>query len=55
MPMKFVFGITVVVALFLNSCAALMDGKFVTKDGKESPYKKQRNLYEMPKDPTSDR
>ncbi len=55
MFMKFVFGIAVALALFLNSCAAIMDGKYITKDGKESAFKKQRDLYEIPKDPTENR
>ena len=55
MPMKFLFGFSVAVALFLNSCAAVMDGRLVTKDGKPSSFQKQRDLYEIPRDPTTDR
>jgi hypothetical protein len=38
---------------FLVSCAGLMDGRFVPKEGRESPYKVQPDPYEFPKDPTS--
>jgi PBP1b-binding outer membrane lipoprotein LpoB len=37
----------------LASCSSLMDGKYVHKDGKESPYKATHDPYEPPKDPTS--
>jgi len=51
--MKIVFVFVVGVTLFLNSCSALMDGKFVTKDGKTSPFSVQhKDPYSPPKDPT---
>ncbi|HTY25725.1 MAG TPA: hypothetical protein VMC85_21525 [Desulfomonilaceae bacterium] len=37
----------------LNGCASLLDGKFVTKDGKESPFKPMTDPYAPPKDPTA--
>jgi hypothetical protein len=37
----------------LNGCASLMDGKFVTKDGKESPFNPLPDRYAPPKDPTA--
>jgi hypothetical protein len=37
----------------LTGCATLMDGKFVTKDGKESPFKQKPDRYEVPTDPTA--
>ena len=37
----------------LSACAALLDGKFVTKDGKESPFKPMTDPYAPPKDPTA--
>jgi len=45
----------VIVVLFgvLTGCAALMDGKYVTKDGKESPFKQKPDRYEVPADPTA--
>ena len=55
MFIKFLFGIAVALALFLNSCAAIMDGNYVTRDGKKSPFQKQRDVYEIPKDPTENR
>jgi hypothetical protein len=37
----------------LAGCASLMDAKFVTKDGKESPFKPMPDRYEVPSDPTA--
>ena len=37
----------------LNGCASLMDGKYVTKDGKESPFNPMTDRYAPPKDPTA--
>jgi len=37
----------------LSSCAALLDGKFVPRDGKETPFKPLHNPYEPPRDPTA--
>ncbi len=38
---------------FLGSCSTLMDGKFVTKDGKESPFKPPDDTHKPFNDPTS--
>ncbi len=53
--MKKVFAVIVALLLFLNSCSALMDGKVVTRDGKETPFKAEKNLYPAPSDPFSNR
>ncbi len=37
----------------LSGCASLLDGKFVTKDGKESPFNPMTDRYAPPKDPMS--
>ena len=37
----------------LSGCAALSDGKFVTKDGKQSPFNPTPDRFAPPKDPTS--
>ncbi len=37
----------------LTGCASLLEGKFVTKDGKESPFKQKPDRYEIPTDPTA--
>ena len=37
----------------LNGCAALLDGKFVPRDGKQTPFKPLSNPYEPPRDPTA--
>jgi hypothetical protein len=50
--MKILFAVVIAFVLFLNGCAALMDGKFVTQDGKESPFQKHPSPYELPRDPT---
>ncbi len=36
-----------------NGCASLMDGKYVTKDGKEGPFHPMTDRYAPPKDPTA--
>jgi len=38
--------------LLLCGCAALLDAKFVAKEGKESSFKPLKNPYEPPPDPT---
>ena len=38
---------------FLSGCASLSDGKFVTKEGKESPFNPMTDRYAPPKDPMS--
>jgi len=38
---------------YLGGCVALSDGKFVTKDGKQSPFMPTPDRYAPPKDPTS--
>jgi hypothetical protein len=50
--MKLILIIVPAVLLCLWGCAALLDGKFVTKPGKETPFKPMINPYEAPKDPT---
>jgi hypothetical protein len=42
-----------ILLLALNGCASLLDGKFVTKDGKESPFQPVPDRYAPPKDPTA--
>jgi len=38
--------------LILNSCSALTEGRFVTRDGKPSPFQPQtREMYEPPREP----
>jgi len=51
--MKIVFGLIVAVALLLNGCTAITDTKFVTEDGKKSPFFSQKDLYEPPQDSTA--
>ena len=47
------FTIIIICASVLTGgCAALMDGNFKTKDGKESSFKASPNKYEIPRDPT---
>jgi hypothetical protein len=43
----------VVLLLSITGCAAVMDGKYVTKDGKESPFTQKPDRYEVPTDPTA--
>jgi len=38
---------------FLCGCAAVLDGKVVTKERKEPSFKSLKNPYELPPDPTS--
>lgn len=40
-------------AVFLGGCSSLMDGKFVTRDGKETPFKPPDDSHKPPSDPTS--
>jgi len=47
------FVVIVVLLTALAGCASLMDGKFVTKDGKETPFKQAPDRYEVPADPTA--
>jgi PBP1b-binding outer membrane lipoprotein LpoB len=49
--MKKFFVLITAVALLFNGCATLMDGKFVTKDGKKSPFMPHRNTFNPPVDP----
>jgi hypothetical protein len=42
-----------VLAALLCGCAALLDGKVVGREGKESSFKSIKNPYEPPPDPTS--
>ena len=51
--MKKHFLVVLVLLPFLGSCASLMDGRFVPKEGKDTPYKPQIDQYEPPKDPTA--
>jgi len=51
--MRALFAVIIALLLFLNSCASLMDAKFTTRDGKESPFKPQREFNPAPKDPLS--
>jgi len=37
----------------LSGCVALSDGKFITKDGKQSPFTPTPDRYAPPKDPAS--
>jgi hypothetical protein len=41
-----------VVLLCLSGCATLLDGKFVTGEGKKSPFMPQRDPYQPFTDPT---
>ena len=50
--MKKLLLFAVVVLLCLNSCASLLDGKFITKEGKKSPFTPQRDPYQPFTDPT---
>lgn len=43
----------VVLSAWITGCAAVMDGKYVTKDGKESPFSQKPDRYEVPSDPTA--
>ena len=38
---------------YLGGCSALSDGKFIAKDGKQSPFMPAPDRYAPPKDPTS--
>jgi len=51
--MKKLFLIVLMLLPFLGSCASLMDGRFVPKEGRTSPYNPQPDPYEPPKDPTA--
>jgi len=51
--MKPLFAVIIALLLFLNSCASLMDAKFSTRDGKESPFKTHKEFNPAPKDPLS--
>ena len=54
LAMKIFISLTVFMLLaFLSSCSSVLEGKYVHKDGKESPYKPTRDPYEPPKDPTA--
>jgi len=53
--MKTFFAFIILLVLFLNSCAALRDAKFTTRDGKESPFKVETDPYAAPRDPTDRR
>ena len=48
-----VFVVMVTLLAALSGCSKLLDGKFVTKDGKESPFKPLPDKYEVPTDPTA--
>jgi len=37
----------------LNGCASFLDGKYVTKDGKEGPFQPMTDRYAPPKDPAA--
>ncbi len=50
--MRFLLVILVLLAA-ITGCASLLDGKFVTQDGKESPFKQAPDRYEVPTDPTA--
>jgi hypothetical protein len=54
-PLKGLFVWVVFVVFFLNGCAALTEGKFVGRNGKESPFKSERDPYAFPQDPTAAR
>ena len=45
--------LTAVAPACLSGCAALSDGKFVTKEGKQSPFNPMTDRYAPPKDPMS--
>jgi hypothetical protein len=51
----FVKAIILMVILLpaLSGCASVTDGKFVTKDGKETPFRPLPDRYAPPKDPTA--
>ncbi len=54
MATKLIFAVILVVfQLSLNGCASILDGKFVTKDGKESPFNPMEDRYAPPKNPNS--
>jgi hypothetical protein len=46
-------GLALILALMLGGCAGILDGRVVTKEGKESPYKVMTDKYEPPRDPTT--
>lgn len=48
-------ALTLICALvpLLSSCASLLDGKFVGREGKDSSFKPIHNPYEFPRDPTA--
>jgi PBP1b-binding outer membrane lipoprotein LpoB len=51
--MKSLFIAITSLTLLLNGCSTLMNGKYVSKDGKPSPFHSaDPNPYEVPSDPT---
>ena len=44
--MNFLTIVLLSMAFFIGGCSSLMDGHFVTKDGKESPFKAPVNQHE---------
>jgi hypothetical protein len=50
--MKKLLLLAVVVLLWVNGCASLLDGKFITQDGKKSPFIPQQDPYRPFTDPT---
>ncbi len=51
--MKRLLALIVGLLLTLQGCAALLDGKYVGNEGKDSPFKPMPNKYEPPADPTT--
>lgn len=49
---KMFLAVLMCLATLTASCAALTEGKFVTKEGKESPFKPQVDSNAPPRDPT---
>jgi len=45
------FVLIVALFVFLNSCAAILDGNVVTRDGKQTPFTPMRDIYSPPRDP----
>jgi len=50
--MKGFFVIVIAIALLLNGCASLLDGKFTTREGRPSPFMPQEEETGPPPDPT---
>jgi hypothetical protein len=55
-PTRTLLKALILIALLLpalNGCASLLDGKYVTRDGKDGPFHPMTDRYAPPKDPTA--